>query len=372
MYFCAPPSTRGSRRQRAALRDLDVLRRWLEERGYDVTLVENITDINDKTTTPHREERRARRPSLRGTSRTPTRSDSGAPITSEGVGGPCPRSSLSSRSSSSVGSPTRPEGRLLPVAPSTSKGGSRASARSSRGARSRTPLKGIRATSLSGRRRTGEDTHWESPWGLGRPGWHIECSAMAERSSAAFEIHGGGLDLVFPHHENELAQLARRRTGVRAVWMHTGCCVSRARRCPVARQRGHASRGVRRMGKGDAAPVLPHSSLRKPIDFSEETSQREGQARASATLSPWDHSTTRATGRDSKERSTTILDPELRCSARLEIGWSARNCSDADSRCLGSRRSPSSRTRPARHRAGRAATRRAPRERLRRGGPSAG
>src|SRR5262249_19770413 len=53
----------------------------------------------------------------------------------------------------------------------------------------------------------GEDTSWESPWGLGRPGWHIECSVMAEQHlGPAFEIHGGGLDLGFPHHENELAQ----------------------------------------------------------------------------------------------------------------------------------------------------------------------
>jgi cysteinyl-tRNA synthetase len=52
-----------------------------------------------------------------------------------------------------------------------------------------------------------EDTWWDSPWGRGRPGWHIECSVMAEEVlGAAFELHGGGLDLVFPHHENELAQ----------------------------------------------------------------------------------------------------------------------------------------------------------------------
>ena len=52
-----------------------------------------------------------------------------------------------------------------------------------------------------------EDTSWPSPWGLGRPGWHIECSAMAEKLlGPVFEIHGGGIDLRFPHHENELAQ----------------------------------------------------------------------------------------------------------------------------------------------------------------------
>src|SRR5690606_32492104 len=48
---------------------------------------------------------------------------------------------------------------------------------------------------------------WESPWGPGRPGWHIECSAMSARYlGESFDIHGGGLDLIFPHHENELAQ----------------------------------------------------------------------------------------------------------------------------------------------------------------------
>ncbi len=48
---------------------------------------------------------------------------------------------------------------------------------------------------------------WESPWGMGRPGWHIECSAMSLRYlGAGFDIHGGGGDLIFPHHENEIAQ----------------------------------------------------------------------------------------------------------------------------------------------------------------------
>ena len=52
-----------------------------------------------------------------------------------------------------------------------------------------------------------EDTSWDSPWGPGRPAWHIECSVMAEQElGATFAIHGGGSDLVFPHHENEIAQ----------------------------------------------------------------------------------------------------------------------------------------------------------------------
>jgi cysteinyl-tRNA synthetase len=70
----------------------------------------------------------------------------------------------------------------------------------------------------------GEDTVWESPWGPGRPGWHIECSAMAERFlGVGFDIHGGGSDLVFPHHENEAAQTrAARGEELARLWMHNG------------------------------------------------------------------------------------------------------------------------------------------------------
>ena len=66
-----------------------------------------------------------------------------------------------------------------------------------------------------------EDATWESPWGPGRPGWHIECSAMARRYlGESFDIHGGGLDLRFPHHENELAQSRAAGDGFARLWMH--------------------------------------------------------------------------------------------------------------------------------------------------------
>jgi cysteinyl-tRNA synthetase len=70
----------------------------------------------------------------------------------------------------------------------------------------------------------GEDTAWESPWGQGRPGWHIECSAMAEQLLGVdFEIHGGGSDLIFPHHENEAAQTcAARGAPLAKLWVHNG------------------------------------------------------------------------------------------------------------------------------------------------------
>ena len=72
---------------------------------------------------------------------------------------------------------------------------------------------------------TPEQPGWDSPWGRGRPGWHIECSAMSETHlGESFDIHGGGLDLIFPHHENEIAQSTCAHGGKPFVryWMHNG------------------------------------------------------------------------------------------------------------------------------------------------------
>ena len=78
----------------------------------------------------------------------------------------------------------------------------------------------------------GEPT-WESPWGPGRPGWHIECSAMSMRYLGdTIDIHGGATDLIFPHHENEIAQ-TESFTGkhpMAEIWMHAGCSTSTVRR----------------------------------------------------------------------------------------------------------------------------------------------
>ena len=66
------------------------------------------------------------------------------------------------------------------------------------------------------------EPYWESPWGKGRPGWHIECSAMSEKY-IPLDIHGGGLDLIFPHHENEIAQTeAALGKPLANIWMHNG------------------------------------------------------------------------------------------------------------------------------------------------------
>lgn len=87
------------------------------------------------------------------------------------------------------------------------------------------PYKRNPADSVLWKPSTDEQPGWDSPWGRGRPGWHIECSAMSkEYLGEVFDIHGGGIDLTFPHHENELAQstCAHGTSEMAQVWMHNG------------------------------------------------------------------------------------------------------------------------------------------------------
>ena len=70
-----------------------------------------------------------------------------------------------------------------------------------------------------------DEPGWDSPWGFGRPGWHIECSSMVETYLGdVIDIHGGGQDLIFPHHENEIAQscCAHNSSNYASYWMHNG------------------------------------------------------------------------------------------------------------------------------------------------------
>ncbi|NWJ22729.1 cysteine--tRNA ligase [Rhizobium sp. RM] len=120
---------------------------------------------------------------------------------------------------------------------------------------------------------------WESPWGRGRPGWHIECSAMSGRYlGEVFDIHGGGLDLIFPHHENEIAQSrCAHGTHVMAnVWMHNGFVQVEGRK--MSKSEGnfvtiyellHTDKFGGRQWPGDVlrlAMLMTH--YREPIDFS--------------------------------------------------------------------------------------------------------
>jgi cysteinyl-tRNA synthetase len=119
----------------------------------------------------------------------------------------------------------------------------------------------------------GEDTHWPSPWGEGRPGWHIECSAIAEELlGPAFEIHGGGLDLVFPHHENELAQSRALGHAFAQIWAHNGLLQLTGDK--MSKSRGNITtirEALDRWGRETALVFFLGGHWRKPIDFSDET-----------------------------------------------------------------------------------------------------
>jgi cysteinyl-tRNA synthetase len=119
----------------------------------------------------------------------------------------------------------------------------------------------------------GEDTHWPSPWGEGRPGWHIECSAMAEELlGPRFEIHGGGLDLVFPHHENEVAQSRALGHGFADIWVHNGILQLGGDKMSKSLGNIASIRDVLdRWGRETALVFFLGGHWRKPIEFSDET-----------------------------------------------------------------------------------------------------
>jgi cysteinyl-tRNA synthetase len=119
----------------------------------------------------------------------------------------------------------------------------------------------------------GEDTSWESPWGYGRPGWHIECSAMAEDLlGEEFEVHGGGLDLVFPHHENELAQSRALGHPFAQIWAHNGLLRFTGEK--MSKSVGNITtlrEAIDEWGRETLLVFFLGGHWRKPIDFSSET-----------------------------------------------------------------------------------------------------
>src|SRR4051794_6315159 len=125
-----------------------------------------------------------------------------------------------------------------------------------------------------------EDTWWESPWGRGRPGWHIECSAMAEDIyGPAFEIHGGGLDLVFPHHENEVAQSRSLGHPFAHLWAHNGMLRFTGEKMSKSLGNVETIRSaLDEWGREAILLFFLTASWRKPIDYSEET-MRQATAR---------------------------------------------------------------------------------------------
>jgi cysteinyl-tRNA synthetase len=119
----------------------------------------------------------------------------------------------------------------------------------------------------------GEDTAWPSPWGDGRPGWHIECSAMSEKELGPdFAIHGGGIDLVFPHHENEIAQTeAARGVPLAEIWMHNGLVqIDEEKMSKSVGNIFQLSEAVERYGGQTVVAYLISGHYRQPLAFSGE------------------------------------------------------------------------------------------------------
>src|ERR1700722_6932965 len=115
---------------------------------------------------------------------------------------------------------------------------------------------------------------WESPWGRGRPGWHIECSAMGEAHlGETFDIHGGGLDLIFPHHENEIAQSSCAHNGapLAKIWMHNGFLNIDKDKMSKSLGNFFTVRQLLAKAPGEALRLaLLSGHYRQPLDFSPE------------------------------------------------------------------------------------------------------
>jgi cysteinyl-tRNA synthetase len=211
--------------------NMDILRRWLSHNGYDVTYIRNVTDIDDKIITKS--------------------ADAGEPwwalafrnerevIAAEQALG-CQPPSYEPRATGHVTEMVELMQRLIAGGHAYEADGDvyfdvrsfpsygslsgqridemQAAGDSAGDTRKRDP----RDFALWKSAKPGEPS-WATPWGRGRPGWHLECSAMATKYlGPTFDIHGGGLDLVFPHHENELAQSVAAGDGFARYWMHNG------------------------------------------------------------------------------------------------------------------------------------------------------
>src|SRR5262245_31608424 len=227
MYFCGPTVYQRAHIGNARPYIVGVwLRRWLRARGYDVTLVHNITDVNDKIydAAPGRSAELAAEATewyLEDTDDLGLGRPDYLPKATDSV----PEILRFVEALVASGHAYEVEGDVyFRVASDPGYGRLSGQRPDAVEEQEPNPLKeDPRDFALWKANKPDEDTWWESPWGRGRPGWHIECSAMAEQLlGPVFEIHGGGLDLVFPHHENELAQSRALGHPFAKLWMHNG------------------------------------------------------------------------------------------------------------------------------------------------------
>src|SRR4051795_1241333 len=277
MYFCGPTVYQRAHIGNARPFILGMwLRAWLRERGYDVTLVHNITDVNDKIyeAAPGASAELAERATqwyLDDTGELGLGMADQLPLATAYV-------------------PQIVEfiQKLIDTGHAYAAGGDvyfDVSSDPEYGRLSRQRLQDMEPEETNALKRApqdfalwkatklGEDTSWDAPWGRGRPGWHIECSVMAEELlGPVFEIHGGGLDLVFPHHENELAQSNALGHEFARIWTHNG--LLRFTGSKMSKSEGNIVTirdAVERWGREAILVYFLTGHWSKPIDFSEET-----------------------------------------------------------------------------------------------------
>jgi len=252
------------------------LRRWLVSRGYDVTLVINITDVNDKIyeAAPGASAELARNATewyLEDTGGLGLGRPDVEPRATETI----PEQIAMIEQLIATGHAYEVEGDVYFSVASYPDYG-RLSGQRPEMVEEQEPnprKQDPRDFALWKANKPGEDTWWDSPWGRGRPGWHIECSAMSEKYlGPVFEIHGGGLDLVFPHHENELAQSRSLGHEFAKLWMHNG--LLRLGTAEMHKSLGNVvtlQNALATWGRETLLVFYMTGHWRKPLEFTDET-----------------------------------------------------------------------------------------------------
>jgi cysteinyl-tRNA synthetase len=180
----------------------------------------------------------------------------------------------------------------------------------------------------------GEDTWWDSPWGRGRPGWHIECSAMAEKYlGPRFEIHGAGLDIVFPHNENELAQSRALGTEFARIWMHNGMLRFVGQK--MSKSKGNVltiRQALDDWGRETVLLFLMTGHWRSPIDLSDETLEA-ARAQADTFRNAFVEG---GSGQGDWDELARVLDDDFNTADALAVlhGWRAAGALDSVRRGL--------------------------------------
>ncbi len=299
------------------------LRRWLVERGYDVLLVENITDVNDKIydAAPGDSARLAAAASdwyVEDTSLLGLGRPDVEPKATETI----PEIVALIAELVARGHAYAVDGDVyFRVARFPEYGGLSGQKPDQMRDEEPNPRKeDPRDFALWKANKPGEDTAWDSPWGRGRPGWHIECSAMAEKYlGPSFDIHMGGLDLVFPHHENEIAQSRAAGREFARIWMHNGMLEFTGEK--MSKSVGNIVTlrdAVEEWGRETLLLFFLTGHWRKPLDFSAET-MAQAKAQWTTFLDATIHAAERTHDGPSWDEFVAVLEDDFNTPAALAV-----------------------------------------------------